>query len=238
MSEAYEEQVVAELGGEPTEAEGELSNTVSIVSRQASAMEVVDQKTLENAVAFGREVKNRMATVKDYWKPLKDAANAAHKRLCERESEMLRPLTYAEAVLKGKIGAYSALVEQQRAEREAAARKAAQEEAERRMREAEALETKGDTEAANAALSDAMVMDTAARQIVVTPTPATAPGMSTRKDWEIVSIDESAIPREMQGVPLVVVDEAAILRLVRATKGTISIPGVAYREKTVTVLRR
>lgn len=238
MSEAYEEQVVAELGGDPTKAEGELSNTVSIVSRQASAMEVVDQKTLENAVAFGREVKNRMAAVKDYWKPLKDAANAAHKRLCDRETEMLKPLTYAEMVLKGKISAYTAEQERIRREAEEAARKAALEEAERKMREAEALETKGDAEAANAALSDAMVMDTAARQIVVTPTPATAPGMSTRKDWEIVSIDESAIPREMQGVPLVVVDEAAILRLVRATKGTISIPGVAYREKTVTVLRR
>jgi hypothetical protein len=51
------------------------------------------------------------------------------------------------------------------------------------------------------------------------------------KDWAITKIDHKQVPVEIAGAVIRPVDEAAIMRLIRATKGGIVIPGVEYAEK-------
>ena len=54
-------------------------------------------------------------------------------------------------------------------------------------------------------------------------------GVSSSKDWEITGIDAAKVPVEVAGTIIRPVDEKAIMRLIRASKGTIKIPGITYK---------
>ena len=56
--------------------------------------------------------------------------------------------------------------------------------------------------------------------------------MSKSKTWKIVGVDASRVPIEINGMVIRPVDEKAILRIIKASKGTIRIPGVIYEEAT------
>lgn len=162
---------------------------------------------------------------------MKDSAYQAHKAVCDREKAMLTPLRNAEKIIKQAINTYDAEQKRKRREAEEAARRAAEAERERKMREASELEAAGDNEGAEAAFEEAAIMDDAASYAVV---PATAApkvsGVSTSKDWEIVEIDPKAVPLAVAGVEIRPVDKAAVMRLIRTSKGQIEIPGITYRE--------
>lgn len=57
-------------------------------------------------------------------------------------------------------------------------------------------------------------------------------GVSKSKTWKIVGVDASHVPVEINGMVIRPVDEKAILRIIKASKGTIRIPGVIYEETT------
>ena len=57
-----------------------------------------------------------------------------------------------------------------------------------------------------------------------------ARGVSASKDWEIVSISSKDVPLSVSGVEIRPVDKAAVMRLIRASKGSIQIPGIVYQE--------
>ena len=162
---------------------------------------------------------------------MKDSAYQAHKAVCDREKAMLTPLKNAEKIVKKTMGDY--LMEQERIRREAeeAARRAAEEERERKLKEAMALEAAGDKE-------EAVVMDEATGYSVPAPVKSKVSGVSTSKDWEITNIDTAKVPVNFSGMELRPVDQAAVIRLIRASKGSIAIPGIAYREVAKMSFRR
>ena len=55
-------------------------------------------------------------------------------------------------------------------------------------------------------------------------------GISTSKDYEIILMDHNAVPITVSGVVIRPVDEKAIMKLIKASNGTIQIPGIKYRE--------
>lgn len=162
---------------------------------------------------------------------MKDSAYQAHKAVCDREKAMLTPLRNAEKTVKQAMSAYIAEQERKRREAEEAARRAAEAERERKIQEAATLEAAGDADGAEAAFEEAAIMDDAASYAVV-PAAATpkVSGVSTSKDWEIVEIDPKAVPLAVAGIELRPVDQAAVMRLIRASKGQIEIPGITYRQ--------
>lgn len=132
----------------------------------------------------------------------------------------------------GDGGDSEGYMEQERKRREAeeAARKAAEEETRRKLEEASALDKEGKTEEAEAALTEAEIMETAGRAVFVPSSVPKAKGVSASADWEITGIDSKAVPLSINGAELRPVDKAAVMRLIRASKGTIQIPGITYRE--------
>ena len=77
---------------------------------------------------------------------------------------------------------------------------------------------------------DAQITEAAAtRATVVMDIPKTK-GISNSKDWKIEGIDREKVPVNFAGVEIRPVDEKAIMRLIRASKGSIQIPGIRYRE--------
>lgn len=218
--------------------EQQLTQEVTDIEFRAESFIIQTPEDYEAAGEFGKMLKQKAAEVTGFFKPMKDSAYQAHKAVCDREKAMLTPLKNAEKIVKKTMGDY--IMEQERIRREAeeAARQAAEEERERKLKEAMALEAAGDKEGAEAAVEEAVVMDEATGYSVPAPVKPKVSGVSTSKDWEITSIDTAKVPVNFNGMELRPVDQAAVMRLIRASKGSIAIPGIAYREVAKMSFRR
>ena len=218
--------------------EQQLTQEVTDIEFRAESFVIQTPEDYEAAGEFGKLLQRKAAEVTGFFKPMKDSAYQAHKAVCDREKAMLTPLKNAEKIVKKTMGDY--LMEQERIRREAeeAARRAAEEERERKLKEAMALEAAGDKEGAEAAVEEAVVMDEATGYSVPASVKPKVSGVSTSKDWEITSIDTAKVPVNFSGMELRPVDQAAVIRLIRASKGSIAIPGIAYREVAKMSFRR
>ena len=218
--------------------EQQLTQEVTDIEFRAESFVIQTPEDYEAAGEFGKLLKQKAAEVTGFFKPMKDSVYQAHKAVCDREKAMLTPLKNAEKIVKKTMGDY--LMEQERIRREAeeAARRAAEEERERKLKEAMALEAAGDKEGAEAAVEEAVVMDEATGYSVPAPVKPKVSGVSTSKDWEITGIDTAKVPVNFNGMELRPVDQAAVMRLIRASKGSIAIPGIAYREVAKMSFRR
>ena len=222
--------VISAAEVEQTEQEQVLSRAVSEIEFQAGAIIIDNEQDYQNAASFGRMLKQKSSDVKEFWKPMKDAAHRAHTEICNREKAMLQPLVNAEKILKETMGAYVAEQERKRREAEEAARKAVREEADRKLQEAIELEDKGDKVTAAAVIEEAEIMDEAAATVAVAAEKPKASGVATKKDWKITSVDSTKVPTSVAGVEIRPVDMAAVMRLIRMSKGKIHIDGIEYEE--------
>lgn len=218
--------------------EKRLGSEVSDIEAHAGAFTITSDADYQKAGEFGRTLKQKAAEVTQFFKPMKDSAYQAHKAVCDREKAMLAPLRNAEQIIKKAMQDYQADQEQKRKNQQEEARKAALKECDRKLAEAIELEKSGDTEAAAAAMNDAEIMEEASKYAVVPQAKPKAQGVSTSKDWEIVSIDSKSVPLTVAGVEIRPVDRAAVMRLIRLSKGQIEIPGIAYREVAKISFRR
>ena len=87
------------------------------------------------------------------------------------------------------------------------------------------------------AMEEAEIIDSATVAVPTSPAKKVR-GVSSSRDWELVSIDEAKVPVDVAGTVIRPVDSGAIMRLVRASKGTIKIPGVTYKETVRMSVRR
>ena len=151
---------------------------------------------------------------------------------------MLAPLKSAEQMLKGAINSYMQKKEAERREAEEAARRLAMQEYEEKMKAAVEAEKNGKEEEAEAAFVDAAAAESMSRQLTIESTAPSMKGVSTQTDYEIVSVEMKDVPTEVNGVVIRPVDLAAIKRLIKASKGTIKIEGISYKEVKTTSFRR
>lgn len=233
-----EEKVVAVVDPLKSAGEDDLAVEVTDIEVRAEGLVVTDDQQYEEAGAFGVKLKEKMAEVTAFFAPMKKAAHDAHKQVCDREKQMLAPLKKAESILKKSMGDYALKKEEERRAAEEAARKLAQEETDRLLEAAVNAEANGDTEASRAALLDAEITDSAARMAMIESNTPKAKGVSMQKDWEITDIDLSKVPDSIAGVIIRPVDSAAVMKLIRASKGSIQIEGITYREKAKMSFRR
>lgn len=237
MSENVNERVISTVESPAVLEENSLKSQIVDIEVRADALVVTNDEEYQDAAEFLKLLKTQAGKVKDFFKPIKETAHKAHKEVCDREKMMLAPLTRAEGVIKRATGNYLSEQERKRREAEERARQAAKAEADRRLAEAIALENQGKTEEAAAAVEEAEIIDSAEVSIPMTMAPKIK-GVSASKDWELVSVDDSKVPVDVAGTIIRPVDQGAIMRLIRASKGTIRIPGVTYKEVMKMSVRR
>lgn len=233
-----EEKVVAVVEPLTSAGEDELAVEVTDIEVRAEGLVVTDDQQYTEAGEFGVLLKQKMAEVTAFFAPMKKAAHDAHKQVCDREKQMLTPLKNAESILKKSMGTYALKKEQERRAAEEAARRLAQEEADRKLEAAIAAEQSGDADAVKAAMIDAEIADSASRMVTVEHDTPKAKGVSVQKDWEITDIDLSKVPDTVAGVVIRPVDTAAVMKLIRASKGAIQIEGITYQETAKMSFRR
>lgn len=220
------------------EEENKLGRQVSLIEQKAESVVVDSDDGLAYAGELTKQVKQMQAKVADYWEPMRKTTHEAYKSVTDHRKEMLDPLVSAEKILKKKVGAYYLQKEKERREREEELRRQAETEMNRKLEEAAKAESEGDALGAEMAMTEAEVMENVATTAVIKPAAPTMKGVSTTKTWKITKVDPTTVPTHVQGVEIRPVDEKAVLRLIKATKGAIKIPGITYEEDVAVSVRK
>ena len=143
MAEIVNERVMSTIESPVALEENSLKTQIVDMEVRADALVVTNDEEYRDAADFLTSLKAQAGKVKDFFKPIKDAAHKAHKEVCDREKLMLDPLTKAEKAIKKALGDYEYELECKRKAAEERARQAAKAAAERRLAEAIELETQG-----------------------------------------------------------------------------------------------
>lgn len=217
----------------PNTDSAELRQETTVVLAEAKALTVTDAHTYGLAAERVKGLKSLSKKVSDWFEPLVTAAHRAHKELTSRRGETLKPIDAECARLTREMSAWK--TEEDRKAREEAARLAlAQQELDRRVQleVAAALEAQGLNAEAEAVVEQAIAMP--APVVPVAPTAPVVQGISYRETWkhQVIEGQEHLVPREY-----LVIDEQKIAAVVRATKGTLQIPGVRIYSESNAIVR-
>ena len=218
--------------------ENKLEKQVSMIEQRVAEIVVESDEGYAYAGELTKQVKQMQTQVTDYWEPMRKSTYEAYKAVNDHKKEMLDPLASAEKILKRKMADYFNKKERERREREEAMRRQAEEEMKRKLEEAAQAESEGDSVAADMAMAEAEVMDAIASTAVVQRSAPAAKGVSASKTWRITKVDSETVPTHVQGVEIRPVDEKAVMRLIKATKGQIKIPGITYEEDVTVSVRK
>lgn len=205
---------------------GEIEKRILTLSEQAMALIIKDNNDYIQAGEILKLHKGMEKHIKDYFKPLKEAAHVSWKGLCNAETTELEKLLPIETHLKNQIGRYQAEQERIRAEEEVRLRaEALRAEEERRLREALQAEAEGDKETAEEILNEQVFVPP---PIVPVSTPKVS-GISSAAIWKWELEDINKVPREYLKI-----DEVKINGVVRSMKSSCRIPGIkVYEDKQI-----
>lgn len=197
--------------------------------KAAMGLKITTHEEYDRGANILKDIKIRVKFVKEYWKGPKEAANAAHKELVAKESQMLKPLTEAESIIKKAMQAYTSEVERKRREAEETARKAREAEVRRLEAIAAKADEQGDTDTAEV-LRD-MADEVPIGEIVAQATPS-AKGVSVRMTWKARVVDPKHVPAYYDGMELRTINQAALNAIARQYNGEAQIPGVEFYQDT------
>lgn len=139
--------------------EQEFSSSALTLKETATSITVSNQNEYESATIAMKQIKEGAGKITDFFKPLKEAAHAAHKAITSKEAEVLAPLKEADLIIRAKMSDYLTEQERIRKAEEIRLQAIADEEArkgrERLLKQATKAEEKGNVEKADDLLQKA-----------------------------------------------------------------------------------
>ncbi len=221
-----------------TETAEELELEIGMVAASAEQLSVKDEETAGKAAELKKRISKLKKRVTDAWEPHRVKAKEGYDAVLEGKKTMLAPVEKAEKTVAKELNDYAYQLEQQRRAEEEARRKLLEEAMVAKLEEAAKAESSGDSSGAETAMAEAEVYDSMA--VPAAPAPEKLnDAMKQKVGWEIMDIDVKAVPlcirttdgryiRVQLGNKAVV--EALVKQAIEAEQGSISIPGVAFRE--------
>lgn len=226
----------------PKEA-GDLATAAQEWAMRATAMQIIDVSTHAVAQKMLLELDTVRKRIVETWKPMKAAAFAAHKAVCDKESELLKPLIEADKLLRARVGDYTYAQMKAAQEEDERNRRVAEEEARKRaiieteenaLAAAEELIAMGDHEGADAVLEAPMPAQIRYDMpMPVRPAVAAVSGVGGGITYEVTITDITQVPREYLVIDLAKT-QTEIARRARQVNGRLQVPGVAIRETFAT----
>jgi hypothetical protein len=193
------------------------ANVDAVVARIAG-LTITSDAEMVVAAEMLKDVKAALNAVSKHFTPIKREADAKKKEILDEEKVYTVPLVKGETAIKGILSSYQRKVEEDRWREKIKLEAEAKRLLEERVLN-EAIQT-GDETALDTPIEAPVVMQE--RQVKVE-------GVSYIENWTFEITDPLLIPREYLAV-----DEKMIRQVVKAMKGSTSIPGVrVYSEKTV-----
>lgn len=218
------------------DAEKEARFLAVVENIPATVGTITSDADYEDVAEVARKLKNVESEVAAYYADAKKKAHEAHKAICDEEASYLKPIKKGIDAIKKAMNDFIQAKEAEKRRQEEELRAAARAEAERLMVEAAEREAKG--EDASELIAEALMTESVGNSLTIEAGQTKVDGIAMRKDWQITSVSNAEVPCEIAGVVIRPVDEAAILKLIRATKGTIRIPGIQYTEVNTIAVRR
>jgi len=111
--------------------DNELSTQVATITEQAGHLLVKDSESLAVANQYLVDLSKMKKVVIEHYKPMKEAANKAHKAITSQEKADLAPIDEADRVVRSLTGAYVEKEERKRQKEQDRLNKLAREKAER-----------------------------------------------------------------------------------------------------------
>lgn len=213
-----------------SEEESYINDDVMLTATKASMIQVKDKASYEAAARFLKDIKRQEDAVLAFIDPILKKAREAYEIVLSRKKEMIDPLESAKKIVKKAISEYEVEEDRKRAEYEEQVKMAAEAERIIAIQRVEEAKNSGNEYDVRVASEQAKLLEFAVKNAVVEVEPVKAKGVSTSKDWEIVSIDSSLVPISFEGAELRPVKDSAIMKLIRSKKGKVEIPGVAFKE--------
>ncbi|MHB8109694.1 MAG: hypothetical protein ACYDHW_06650 [Syntrophorhabdaceae bacterium] len=201
------------------------------IPEHARSIKIIDADTYSQAGEVLVTIKGLRKEIGAAFDPIIKKAHEAHKEAKAQKDKAEAPLIEAENILKPAISAYDREQERIRREEEARQREIARKaEEERRLQEALQAEKEGDAAAAQAIIEEPVYVP----PVVIEKTTPKVQGISKQTIWKFRIVNESLIPRDYM-----MADQVKIGGVVRATKGSIKIPGVEiYSEDIIKAAAR
>ncbi|MDH7513518.1 MAG: hypothetical protein QHH14_11290 [Clostridiales bacterium] len=229
----------------------QITEKAIVLAQEAQSLVVRDQQSANRATELILAGKEMVKRIKDYFSPLKKAADEAKKKLLEAEKAELQKVEPYVEKLQSSLTAWRLEEERKRREAEEAARRAElerkrlEEELLRKAEEARRLEeekkrVEGEEAARKAReeLERRALEEAAAREAQLIPPPPIpekpkTDGLTLRENWSFEIVDESQIPREY-----LIPDPVKIRRVVQVMKDKTNIPGIRVFNQPVVVKTR
>lgn len=225
----------------PTIATLDLERRVTTLADQARELVITDQESYDRGAALLRGVVSLRIEIVDHHAEMKRTTHRAWQAAIAAEKKLLDPVAEAERIYKARLTAYEAEQRRIEAEARAQAEKEALAFAEaQREREIEEAEAAG----ADAAEVAAICAEPLPAVLAELPPPAfqRAAGISTANNWkgECISIAQlvQAIAAGKANINLVAANGTAINALARATRGTLTVPGIKFFNEPTVRARR
>src|SRR5207244_356557 len=155
-----------------------------------------------------------------------------HRMICNRETEVLRPLVTFEATAKGNWDRHRRAEEQKRRDEEARlAEEARRVEQDRLAKEAEQLHQRGETQLAEMVLEQAVAVP--APVIIVASSLPQVRGVTARANWQWRPVGGDTPANRARAVQLIpreflCLDEKKLTAHAKAHQGTKRIPGIEF----------
>lgn len=218
-------------------SEEQLDKKATLAKQEADKLIIKTDSDYEQACEMAKEIKAVQKQVKDYWEPLRVSAKKTYDDILDKKKQMLNPLEDAEKTLKSAMVRYTDEQEMVRNAQEAELKRLAHAEMNKKISEACEEDAKGNYEAAEYKLAEAEVLENVAENASAITSIPKVDGISKSKSWVIKSIDSSEVPVEVAGMEIRPVNEKLVLQLIKASKGTIKIPGIVYEETSTISIR-
>ncbi len=219
---------------------GQIDTEAIVISQASAGLEVTDKASADRASEIIVAGKKLIKAIKDYFDPMKKAADEAKRRILEAERQELSKIEPVVADLSAKVSRWLADEERRRREAEEARRRAERDrlmlEAELAMKAKEAERIKNESE--RRVFEDQVINEIAQREAELQPVPdvptmSKAQGVTLRDNWSFEIVDESLIPREFLKP-----DEVKIRSVVIAQKDKTNIPGIKAVNRPIVVKNR
>jgi cell division septum initiation protein DivIVA len=219
---------------------GQIDTEAIVISEASAGLEVTDKASADRASEIIVAGKKLIKAIKDYFDPMKKAADEAKRRILETERQELSKIEPIVSELSAKVSRWLADEERRRREAEEARRQAELErlrlEAELEVKAREAEQIKNESERRR--VEDRIIAEVARREAELEPIPdvpvaAKADGVNLRDNWTFEIVDESLIPREY-----LIPDEVKIRKVVIALKDKTNIPGIKAVNRPIIVKSR
>ncbi|RNC62800.1 MAG: hypothetical protein AWM53_02019 [Candidatus Dichloromethanomonas elyunquensis] len=209
-------------------SEDQIKQVETELVQMANGLKVTSDTEYQYAGEFLKKIKTNIKGIEDFFADIKKPAHKAWKDICDKEISYKKQLEQAERIVKSSMSIYIQEQEQKRRQEEARIRAEQERIALEQLQKAEELKSQGNDIAAAIAEETAYSIDTM-KPVLEVASPKME-GISYQMDWEVEITDDSSVPVVLKGMILRPVDLSTVKRLVKASKGQITIPGIKITE--------